>query len=74
MIYQFRSSNVSHSVVVKPKEGVWGRFNFTAAEYVYTSEGSADKLVGYSSDPGEGYIASQKEFDKLFSPHYVCLI
>ncbi|KAI2808500.1 hypothetical protein RDWZM_005769 [Blomia tropicalis] len=63
-------SNVTHSVVVRPQEGVRGRFNFTAGEITYLSEGSNDLQIGFTSEPGEGFIVSLKEFNKKFSPHY----
>ncbi|KAH9506321.1 signal sequence receptor beta [Dermatophagoides farinae] len=63
-------SNTTHTVVVRPKEGIWGRFNFTAGELIYSSEGSNELQYGYTSEPGDGYIVSLKEFDKRFSPHY----
>lgn len=65
---------MSHTVVVRPKEGVWGRFNFTAGELVYSTEGSKELQYGHTSEPGEGFIVSLKEFDKRFSPHYVSYI
>lgn len=64
------SANVTHTVVVRPLEGIRGRFNFTAGEISYLSEGAAEVQIGYTSEPGEGYIVSLKEFNKLFSPHY----
>lgn len=65
------STNVTHTVVVRPLEGIRGRFNFTAGEITYLSEGSSEVQIGYTSEPGEGFIVSLKEFNKLFSPHYV---
>ncbi|OTF77021.1 translocon-associated protein subunit beta-like protein [Euroglyphus maynei] len=63
-------SNTTHTAIVRPKEGIWGRFNFTAGELIYSTEGSTELQYGYTSEPGEGYIVSLKEFDKRFSPHY----
>lgn len=73
-ILSFSSTNFTHTVVVRPLEGIRGRFNFTAGEITYLSEGSADVQIGYTSEPGEGFIVSLKEFNKLFSPHYVSYI
>ena len=70
-IYLFSSSNVTHTVVIRPQEGVRGRFNFTAGEVTYLSEGLTDLQIGFTSEPGEGFIVSLKEFNKRFSPHYV---
>ena len=62
--------NVTHTVVVRPKTGVWGRFNFTAAEVTYLpNEDAKDAQIGFTSEPGEGFIVSVKEFDRRFSPH-----
>jgi len=63
-------ANITHTVVVRPQDGVRGRFNFTAGEVTYLSEGSADLQFGFTSEPGEGFIVSLKEFNKRFSPHY----
>ncbi|XP_053202255.1 translocon-associated protein subunit beta-like [Panonychus citri] len=64
------NSNVSHTVVYRPKTGVWGQFNFTSAEVNYLPrEESQDVQIGFTSEPGEGYIVSLKEFDRRFSPH-----
>ncbi|XP_054160177.1 translocon-associated protein subunit beta-like [Oppia nitens] len=63
-------SNLTHTSVVRPKIGIWGRFNFTAAEVTYLPiEDSKDIQVAYTSEPGEGFIVSLKEFDRRFSPH-----
>jgi len=63
-------SNLTHTAVVRPKEGVWGRFNFTAGEVTYLPTEDAKSVnVAYTSEPGEGYIVSLKEFDRRFSPH-----
>jgi len=63
-------SNTTHTWVVRPKDGIWGRFNFTAGDVTYlVSEDSKDIQLGYTSEPGEGYIVSLKEFDRRFSPH-----
>jgi len=61
-------ANVTHTVVVRPQK--FGYYNFTSAQISYTSgEESAEILQGHSSEPGEGYIAPFREFDKRFSPH-----
>jgi len=58
--------------VVRPKQGIWGRFNFTAGVVTYLpSEEAKDAQIGYTSEPGEGFIVSLKEFDRRFSPHVV---
>ncbi|CAG2117177.1 unnamed protein product [Medioppia subpectinata] len=63
-------TNITHTSVVRPKAGIWGRFNFTAGEVTYlVNEDSKDIQLGYTSEPGEGFIVSLKEFDRRFSPH-----
>jgi translocon-associated protein subunit beta len=63
------SANVSHVVVVRPKQ--FGYYNFTAAEVSYLpSEDSKDVQIGYTSEPGEGGIIPKRDFDRKFSPHY----
>lgn len=45
-------------------------FNFTAAEVSYLpSEDSVEVQVGYTSEPGEGGIIAQRDYDRKFSPH-----
>jgi len=62
------SSNATHTLVVRPIK--FGYYNFTAAQVTYKSgDDSAEVLQGWSSEPGEGYIAAFREFDKRFSPH-----
>lgn len=69
LLFFDRSANVTHTVVYRPKPGVWGRFNFTSGSVTYKSEGSSETQLGLTSEPGEGYIVSLKEFDRRFSPH-----
>jgi len=59
--------NVSHTLVVRPNK--FGYYNFTSAQVSYTSGDSKEVQQGWSSEPGEGYIAPFREFDKRFSPH-----
>merc|ERR1712212_25273 len=62
------SANVSHTIVVRPKQ--YGYFNFTAAVVTYLpSEESKDVQIGYTSFPGEGAIIPLREFERRFSPH-----
>jgi translocon-associated protein subunit beta len=62
------ASNVTHAVILKPLKS--GYFNFTAATVTYlTSDDGGEKMVGYSSFPGEGGIVPEREFDRRFSPH-----
>uniref|UniRef100_A0A2P2HWL1 Translocon-associated protein subunit beta n=1 Tax=Hirondellea gigas TaxID=1518452 RepID=A0A2P2HWL1_9CRUS len=61
-------ANVTHSIVVRPTKS--GLFNFTAAEVSYLpSEDSVDVQVGFTSEPGQGGVISQRDYDKKFSPH-----
>ena len=70
--WYFSGSNITHSAVVRPKVGIWGRFNFTAGEVSYlTGEDVKEPQLGLTSEPGEGFIVSLKEFDRRFSPHVV---
>lgn len=63
-------ANVTHTVVYRPKPGVWGPFNFTSAAVTYkTSESAAAVQVGATSEPGEGYIVTLREFERKFSSH-----
>jgi len=62
------SANVSHTIIVRPKQ--YGYFNFTAAEVSYLpSENSQDVQIGFTSFPGEGGIIPLREFQRRFSPH-----
>lgn len=62
------STNVSHTIVVRPKQ--YGYFNFTAAVVSYLpSEESQDVQIGFTSFPGEGAIIPLREFERRFSPH-----
>lgn len=63
-------SNVSHTVIVKPRK--FGYFNFTSAEVVYRHREDAPELqVAVSSEPGLAYFISFREFDKKFSSHVI---
>ncbi|UYV76268.1 NOL6 [Cordylochernes scorpioides] len=62
-------SNISHSLVLKPRK--YGYYNFTSAEVTYlTSEEASDVQIGYTTQPGEGLIIPMKDFDRQFSPPY----
>merc|ERR1712018_697682 len=60
-------SNVSHAVIVKPLRSEY--HNFTAAEISYQAAEGQDRVIGYTSAPGEGGIMSFREYDRKFSPH-----
>lgn len=61
-------SNVTHVVILRPLKSEY--FNFTSAEVSYSpSEAAQDRVMGYSSAPGEGGIMSFREYDRKFSPH-----
>ena len=71
-VLHFSGTNITHSAVVRPKVGIWGRFNFTAGEVSYLAdEETKEAQQGFTSEPGEGFIVSLKEFDRRFSPHVV---
>jgi len=62
--------NVTHTIVYRTKEGIWGRFNFTSGSISYKpSEDAKTVQLGLTSEPGEGYIVSAKEFERRFSAH-----
>ncbi|XP_034939238.1 translocon-associated protein subunit beta [Chelonus insularis] len=64
------NSNVSHTVVVRPRK--FGYFNFTSAEILYRRTEDAPRLqVAVSSAPGEGLIVSYRDYAKKFSSHVV---
>lgn len=63
-------TNVSHTVVVRPRK--FGYFNFTSAEVLYRRFQEAPRLqVAVSSEPGEGLIVAYRDYDKQFSSHVV---
>ncbi|XP_043283028.1 translocon-associated protein subunit beta [Venturia canescens] len=63
-------TNVSHTVIVRPKKH--GYFNFTSAEVLYRRTEDAPRLqVAVSSSPGEGLIVSFRDYAKKFSSHVV---
>jgi len=62
--------NTTHTIIIKPLK--FGYFNFTSAVVSYSSgENTQDVHHVYSSEPGEGYVAAFREFDKRFSPHFL---
>jgi len=62
--------NTTHTIIIKPLK--FGYFNFTSALVTYSSgENTQEVHQVYSSEPGEGYVAPFREFDKRFSPHFL---
>lgn len=61
-------TNMTHTVVLRPIR--LGFYNFTAAEVEYET-GVENELprISLSSEPGEGYVVSFRDYDKKFSPH-----
>ncbi|XP_064609148.1 translocon-associated protein subunit beta-like [Liolophura sinensis] len=61
-------TNTTHAVILRPLKS--GYFNFTSAEISYLpSEDSSERVIGYTSAPGEGGIVNLGDFDRKFSPH-----
>jgi len=61
-------TNLTHIVILRPLKS--GFFNFTSAEISYLpSETSKERLVGYTSAPGQGGIINFRDYDRKFSPH-----
>jgi len=62
-------TNVSHSIILRPlKSGV---FNFTSAKVTYKPSEEGHVQVAYSTAPGEGFIMSNKDYQRKHSPHLV---
>ncbi|KAM3726200.1 Zinc metalloproteinase nas-15 [Dirofilaria immitis] len=59
-------SNVSHSVVVRPR--AVGAFNYSSAQITYyPNEDAKEVRISYTTAPGEGYIYRRKDYDRKFS-------
>jgi len=61
------NGNVTHVVVLKPHRS--GYFNFTSAQLSYVSSENAEVQNAFTSFPGEGYIITEIEFNRKYSPH-----
>ncbi|OQR78683.1 translocon-associated protein subunit beta isoform 1 [Tropilaelaps mercedesae] len=63
-------TNVTHSVVVRPNK--YGMFNFTSAEVTYElGERNSEIRRSLTTEPGQGGIMPEVDFERRFSPHYL---
>lgn len=64
------TTNVTHTIVVKPH--VVGLFNITHAVISYLpNEKTSISQIGYSTELGQAYIQSAKEYNRRFASHAV---
>lgn len=63
-------TNVTHTVVLKPKPDTWGKHKFVSARVTYTLNESGKTQIGYSSELGEAYVVAARTFDRKFSSQF----
>jgi len=61
-------ANVTHAAIVRPL--VAGQHNFTSAQVSYlASEAAEQRMVGYSTAPGQGVVMPAKMYERQHSSH-----
>lgn len=63
-------SNVTHTVIVKPKQNTWGPYKFSAAKVEYKLNDAGQLQLATTSELGDAFIVAARTFDRKFSSQF----
>lgn len=64
-------ANVSHAVVLRPKQDSWGPYRSGPAKVEYKLNDAGQLQLGTSSEFGDAYVVAARVFDKKFSSQFL---
>lgn len=63
-------SNVTHTVIVRPKSNSWGHHRFGPAKVEYKCNDAGQLQLATTSELGDAYVVAARTFDKKFSSQF----
>lgn len=63
--------NVTHTVVLKPKQNTWGPHKFGVARIEYKLNEAGQLQLATTSELGDAYVVAARTFDRKFSSQFL---
>lgn len=63
-------ANVTHAVVLRPKQNTWGPHKFSAAKVEYKLNDAGQLQLATTSELGDAFVVAARTFDRKFSSQF----